>query len=30
MLIEIKAPMLSESVSEASLLIWHKQPGERV
>jgi len=30
MLIEIKAPMLSESISEASLLIWHKQPGERV
>ncbi len=30
MLIEIKAPMLSESVSEASLLVWHKQPGERV
>ena len=30
MLIEIKAPMLSESVSEASVLVWHKQAGERV
>ena len=30
MLIEIKVPPLSESVSEASLLVWHKQPGERV
>ncbi len=30
MLIEIKAPLLSESVSEASVLVWHKQAGERV
>ncbi|MBI3903328.1 MAG: 2-oxoglutarate dehydrogenase complex dihydrolipoyllysine-residue succinyltransferase [Nitrosomonadales bacterium] len=28
--IEIKVPQLSESVSEATLLTWHKQPGEAV
>jgi 2-oxoglutarate dehydrogenase E2 component (dihydrolipoamide succinyltransferase) len=28
--IEIKVPQLSESVSEATLLSWHKQPGEAV
>lgn len=30
MQIEIKVPQLSESVSEATLLNWHKQPGEAV
>ncbi|MDE3010435.1 MAG: 2-oxoglutarate dehydrogenase complex dihydrolipoyllysine-residue succinyltransferase [Pseudomonadota bacterium] len=30
MLVEVKVPALSESVSEATLLTWHKQPGERV
>lgn len=30
MKIEVKVPQLSESVSEASLLTWHKQPGEAV
>ncbi len=29
-LIEIKVPQLSESVSEATLLTWHKKVGERV
>ena len=29
-LIEIKVPQLSESVSEATLLTWHKQAGEAV
>src|SRR5260370_38041205 len=28
MLIEIKVPQLSESVSEATLLAWHKKVGE--
>lgn len=30
MLIEIKVPQLSESVTEATLISWHKQQGERV
>ena len=30
MLVEVKVPALSESVSEATLLTWHKKPGERV
>jgi 2-oxoglutarate dehydrogenase E2 component (dihydrolipoamide succinyltransferase) len=30
MLIEVKVPQLSESVSEATLLAWHKRPGEYV
>jgi 2-oxoglutarate dehydrogenase E2 component (dihydrolipoamide succinyltransferase) len=30
MLVEVKVPQLSESVSEATLLTWHKQPGEYV
>jgi len=30
MLIEVKVPQLSESVSEATLLTWHKQVGEAV
>ena len=30
MLIEIRVPQLSESVSEATLLAWHKKPGEYV
>ena len=30
MLIEVKVPQLSESVSEATLLAWHKKPGEAV
>src|SRR5262245_6953198 len=30
MLIEVKVPQLSESVSEATLLAWHKKPGEFV
>ena len=30
MQIEVKVPQLSESVSEATLVSWHKQPGEAV
>jgi 2-oxoglutarate dehydrogenase E2 component (dihydrolipoamide succinyltransferase) len=30
MLVEVKVPQLSESVSEATLLSWHKQAGEYV
>src|SRR5581483_1105867 len=30
MLVEVKVPQLSESVSEATLLSWHKKPGEYV
>src|SRR5262249_10830776 len=30
MLIEVKVPQLSESVSEATLLAWHKKQGEYV
>jgi 2-oxoglutarate dehydrogenase E2 component (dihydrolipoamide succinyltransferase) len=30
MLVEVKVPVLSESVSEATLLSWHKKQGERV
>ena len=30
MLVEVKIPQLSESVSEATLLEWHKQEGEAV
>ena len=30
MLIEVKVPQLSESVAEATLLAWHKKPGEAV
>ncbi|MDD3883340.1 MAG: 2-oxoglutarate dehydrogenase complex dihydrolipoyllysine-residue succinyltransferase [Gallionella sp.] len=30
MLIDVKVPQLSESVSEATLLNWHKQAGEHV
>src|SRR3990172_8888723 len=30
MLVEVKFPQLSESVAEATLLTWHKKPGERV
>jgi len=30
MLLEVKVPQLSESVSEATLLSWHKQVGEMV
>ena len=29
-IIEVKVPQLSESVSEASLLTWHKQVGQAV
>jgi len=29
-LVEVRVPQLSESVSEATLLIWHKQVGEAV
>ncbi|MEY3603032.1 MAG: dihydrolipoamide succinyltransferase component of 2-oxoglutarate dehydrogenase complex protein, partial [Pseudomonadota bacterium] len=29
-LIEVKVPQLSESVAEATLLNWHKKPGEAV
>jgi len=29
-LIEVTVPQLSESVAEATLLQWHKQPGEAV
>lgn len=28
--VEIKVPMLSESVAEATLIFWHKKEGERV
>ena len=28
--IEIRVPQLSESVTEATLLSWHRQPGEAV
>jgi 2-oxoglutarate dehydrogenase E2 component (dihydrolipoamide succinyltransferase) len=30
MLVEVKVPQLSESVAEATLVSWHKQPGEYV
>ena len=30
MLVEVKVPQLSESVSEATLLSWHKKQGEFV
>jgi 2-oxoglutarate dehydrogenase E2 component (dihydrolipoamide succinyltransferase) len=30
MLIEVKVPQLSESVADATLVNWHKQPGEAV
>ncbi|MCW5621362.1 MAG: 2-oxoglutarate dehydrogenase complex dihydrolipoyllysine-residue succinyltransferase [Burkholderiales bacterium] len=30
MLVEVRVPQLSESVSEATLLTWHKKPGEYV
>jgi 2-oxoglutarate dehydrogenase E2 component (dihydrolipoamide succinyltransferase) len=30
MLVEVKVPQLSESVAEATLLNWHKQPGQYV
>ena len=30
MIVEVKVPQLSESVSEATLLDWHKQEGEAV
>src|SRR6266581_1806844 len=30
MIVEVKVPQLSESVSEATLLDWHKREGERV
>jgi len=30
MLVEVKVPQLSESVAEATLLSWHKQPGQYV
>ena len=30
MLVEVKVPMLSESVAEATLISWHKKEGERV
>src|SRR5262249_12022230 len=30
MLIEVKVPQLSESVAEATLLAWHKKPGDYV
>ena len=30
MLVEVKVPVLSESVAEATLLSWHKKQGERV
>ena len=29
-LIEVKVPQLSESVAEATLLHWHKKPGDAV
>ena len=30
MLIEVKVPQLSESVSEATLVSWHKKEGDAV
>ena len=30
MLVEVKVPVLAESVTEATLVSWLKQPGERV
>src|SRR5438552_11207806 len=30
MLVDVKVPQLSESVAEATLVNWHKQPGEFV
>ncbi|MBB6097740.1 2-oxoglutarate dehydrogenase E2 component (dihydrolipoamide succinyltransferase) [Deinobacterium chartae] len=30
MLVEVKVPVFSESVSEGTLLTWHKKPGEKV
>src|SRR4051812_15828708 len=30
MIVEVKIPQLSESVSEATLLAWHKKEGEAV
>jgi len=30
MIVEVKVPQLSESVAEATLLEWHKKPGEAV
>ena len=30
MLVEVKIPQLSESVSEATLLTWHKKTGDYV
>lgn len=30
MLVEVKVPMLSESVAEATLVSWHKKQGERI
>ncbi|MEX2524235.1 MAG: 2-oxoglutarate dehydrogenase complex dihydrolipoyllysine-residue succinyltransferase [Gammaproteobacteria bacterium] len=30
MLIDVKVPVLAESVSEATLMTWHKQPGDAV
>jgi 2-oxoglutarate dehydrogenase E2 component (dihydrolipoamide succinyltransferase) len=30
MLVDVKVPQLSESVAEATLVTWHKQPGEYV
>ena len=30
MLIEVKVPPLSESVAEATLVSWHKKPGDYV
>ena len=30
MLVEVKVPMLSESIAEATLLTWHKKPGQAV
>ncbi len=30
MLVEVRVPMLAESVAEATLMDWHKQPGDAV
>ncbi|MCG8325008.1 MAG: dihydrolipoamide succinyltransferase, partial [Thiotrichales bacterium] len=30
MLVEVKVPMLAESVAEATLMTWHKQAGDAV
>ena len=30
MLVEVRIPVLAESIAEATLMDWHKQPGDTV